>query len=345
MIKKVGLRWLLLSALLMLGCVSAPVYDGADEPNFDGSHFVNQTPMELGLSDLLRFGWQSLTQSTRWPDWVDVDQQSVPQERVRQGISVTYINHSTTLIQVDGLNILTDPIFSARASPVSFAGPKRIHLPGVFLEDLPEIDVILISHNHYDHLDEASLLSLSERQTEPPMILAGLGNARLFEQLGFSKFQDMQWNDRVQLGELSIVFTEARHRSGRGLTDQMKTLWGSFVIQGPSGNVYFAGDTGYDSHFKDAQSQYGGFELAILPIGAYEPRWFMRSVHLNPADAVRAHQDLQAAESLGIHFGTFQLTLEGINEPVLELQNVLEKEQVDPNHFWTLSPGETRRIK
>lgn len=342
--KRVSLRFLLILILFMLGCVSAPVYEGLDAPNFDGSRFVNRTQMEQGLSDLLRFGWQSLTQSKRWPDWVNVDQQLVPQERLWRGISVTYINHSTTLIQIDGLNILTDPIFSSRASPVSFAGPKRAHLPGVSLEDLPEIDAILISHNHYDHLDETSLLLLNERQTRPPKVLAGLGNARLFAQLGLSDFQDMQWNDRVQLGELVIVFTEARHRSGRGLTDQMKTLWGSFIIQGPSGNVYFAGDTGYDSHFRDAKSQYGDFELAILPIGAYEPRWFMRSVHLNPADAVKAHRDLGAVQSMGIHFGTFQLTLEGINEPVLALERALEKNKISADQFWTLSPGETKKV-
>ncbi len=344
MLKRVGLKSLSMSFLFMVGCVAAPVYKGEDEPNFDGTRFINRTPIDQSVFDLLRFGWMSLTKAKNWPDWVEVNPQPVPRARVREGISVTYINHSTVLLQIDGFNILTDPIFASRASPFAFAGPKRAHLPGISLDDLPEIDAILISHNHYDHLDEASLLSLNERQAKPVLILAGLGNAGLLKQLGFRNYQEMQWNDRVQVGELEIIFTEGRHRSGRGLSDQMKTLWGSFVIQGPSGNVYFAGDTGYDSHFREAQIQYGSFDLAILPIGAYEPRWFMRSVHLNPADAVRAHRDLGALQSMGIHFGTFQLTLEGINDPVKALARALEKNQINIDQFWTLSPGETKQI-
>ncbi len=206
----------------------------------------------------------------------------MPVSRVRQGLSVTFINHATFLIQVDGINILTDPIYSERASPFQWIGPRRVHAPGVPLEDLPPIDLVLISHNHYDHLDEATLLQLAANQERPPLILSGLGNGLLFDRLGLTEHQDMDWQDTVDVGGVEVVFTECRHRSGRGLADQMKTLWGSFVLKTSVGNIYFAGDTGYGPHLKEAGDQFGPFRLALLPIGAYEPRWFMRTCTWTP---------------------------------------------------------------
>jgi len=254
---------------------------------------------------------------------------------------VTFINHATFLVQVDGLNILTDPIYSDRASPFQWVGPKRVHAPGVALEDLPPIDLVLISHNHYDHLDESTLLALSRQQENPPLIVSGLGNGLLFDQLGLSNHRDLNWRESTHLGVVEIVFTECRHRSGRGAGDQMKTLWGSFVLKTSAGNIYFAGDTGYGPHLKEAGDDYGPFRLALLPIGAYEPRWFMADVHLNPEEAVQAHIDLRSERSIGMHFGTFQLTYEGIDRPLLELDSARKKYGVASTQFEVLDVGET----
>ena len=338
-----GLSALLLGVLLPLlsGCTAAPAYQGEATDNFDGMQFVNSDPMDKSAVDFVRLAWGAVTDSARWPGWVAVTAQPVARERVYTGISVTFINHATFLVQVDGLNILTDPIYSQRASPFQWIGPERVHAPGVALADLPPIDVVLISHNHYDHLDEATLQQLFAQQEEPPLILSGLGNGRLFEQLGLASYRDMDWGETVEIAGTEFVFTECRHRSGRGLGDQMKTLWGSFVVKTRAGNIYFAGDTGYGPHLKDTGDTYGPFVLSLLPIGAYEPRWFMADVHLDPQEAVRAHLDLRSEHSIAMHFGTFQLTYEGINQPTLDLATALEDQGVDPADFDVLLPGHT----
>ena len=335
----------LLVLSLLLGCVAAPVYRGPTTANFDGKYFHNRDTVERGFRDMVKLGWAFATTAQAWPAWVEIIPGRVPQDRLANGISVTFINHATTLVQTDGLNILTDPIYADRASPFSFSGPKRVHDPGISLADLPHIDVILVSHNHYDHLDQQTLVALAERQGKPPVIVTGLGNAALLSQFGLTGHHELDWGDKLAFGDITVTFTECRHRSGRGITDQMTTLWGSFVVEAPSGNVYFAGDTGYDEHFKAARAQYRSFELAILPIGAYEPRWFMKDIHLNPAEAVQAHRELNARHSLGIHYGTFQLTLEGISDPETALRTALDEQQVSAEAFWTLRPGESRRIR
>lgn len=333
------------ASILLVGCVAAPGYEGARMENFDGSVFRNNQPMQKNLTDMLKLSWEFITKSATWPDEIEIAQQLVPQERVTNGISVTFINHATVLIQVDGLNILTDPIYAERASPLSFAGPKRIHKPGIRLEDLPPIDVILISHNHYDHLDIETLTELVGRQLKAPRILTGLGNSSLLDEVSLSNHAELNWNDSEANGDINFTFTECRHRSGRGITDQMQTLWGSFVIEAPSGNIYFAGDTGYDGHFKAARDKFGGFALSILPIGAYEPRWFMKDVHLNPEEAVQAHLDLNSEQSVAIHFGTFQLTLESVDQPETDLKAALTEKQINEDRFLALKPGDTRVIK
>jgi L-ascorbate metabolism protein UlaG (beta-lactamase superfamily) len=297
--------------------------------------------MEKSAGDLIKLGWGALTTSEDWPDWIDIEQQTVPSERVYEGVSVTFINHATFLIQVDGVNILTDPVYSERVSPFRWAGPRRVHAPGVALEDLPPIDVILISHNHYDHLDEEALRALLAAQEKPPLLLAGLGNGRLLSTLGASDQRDLDWEDSAHYGELEFMFTECRHRSGRGVSDQMKTLWGSFVIKTSRGHLYFAGDTGYGPHLKATGDRHGPFALALLPIGAYEPRWFMKDVHLNPEEAVKAHQDLRSDFSIGIHFGTFQLTYEARDQPVIDLSVALREQSIATADFQVMNPGET----
>ena len=242
--------------------------------------------------------------------------------------------------------MLTDPIYGERASPLSWAGPERVRAPGIAFEDLPPIDVVLISHDHYDHLDLETLQRLRERGRggEPPTVLAGLGVGALLDEHDIERHHDLDWEDSIEVAGLQFTFTECRHRSGRGLTDQMETLWGSFVIEAPEGKIYFAGDTGYGPHFAATGERHGPFDLALLPIGAYEPRDFMAAVHLNPAEAVQAHLDLESDQSIGMHFGTFQLTFEGIDEPAADLAKALEEQDLEPERFWVLGFGESRAL-
>ena len=329
----------LLSACSLLGDKPYPVSDHSD-----GSRFYNRDGSDKGLNDISQFLWQSLWNESPWPESLPNPVASTLPDRVNDGIRATYINHATVLIQVDGLNILTDPIWSQRASPVTFAGPKRIRPPGVSISDLPEIDLILISHNHYDHLDTETLKQLRQRQDKAPVIVSGLGNAALLADLGYEKAVELDWNASTAVENSTVHFVECQHRSARGLFDQMRTLWGSFVVETSEGNIYFAGDTGYSPHFKEQGERFGSFALSILPIGAYEPRWFMKDIHLNPEEAVQAHIDLNSEQSLGMHFGVFQLTWEPVDQPVIDLNASLEANRIDAERFWALEPGQARVI-
>ena len=334
----------ILAAVLLPACslLTDKPYPVSDHS--DGSRFYNRDGSDKGLSDISQFLWQSLWNESQWPESLANPEASEIPDRVKTGIRATYINHATILIQVDGLNILTDPIWSDRASPVTFAGPKRIRPPGVAISDLPDIDLILISHNHYDHLDTETLKQLRQRQDKEPIIVSGLGNAALLANLGYEKAIELDWKASTSVGTSTVHFVECQHRSARGLFDQMRTLWGSFVVETSEGNIYFAGDTGYSPHFKEQGERFGSFALSILPIGAYEPRWFMKDIHLNPEEAVQAHLDLNSERSLGMHFGVFQLTWEPVDQPVLDLKAALEANRIDAERFWALEPGQARFV-
>lgn len=339
---------LLLGLLVNAGCFSAPIYTGPKSSHFDGEYFFNRISADKSAWDMLQITAGFLFRAEEWPDWIEHHPRQVSAQRVQgKAISVTFINHATVLIQVDGINILTDPIYSLRASPVQWAGPKRVRQPGVRFEALPPIDVVLISHNHYDHLDIDTLKRLQTHnpQGNSPLILAGLGNGQLFQEHGLMHFRDLDWGQRVSVRNVEFIFSEGQHRSGRGLSDQMKTLWGGFVIRTGQGDIYFAGDTGYGPHFRQAREQYGAFVLSLLPIGAYEPRWFMKPLHLNPREAVQAHIDLGSQQSLGIHFGTFQLSYEGVERPIHDLKQALHELDIPAAEFWALEFGETRVIE
>ena len=334
----------ILAAVLLPACslLTDKPYPVSDHS--DGSRFYNRDGSDKGLSDISQFLWQSLWNESQWPESLANPEASEIPDRVKRGIRATYINHATILIQVDGLNILTDPIWSERASPVTFAGPKRIRPPGVAISDLPDIDLILISHNHYDHLDTETLKQLRQRQDKEPIIVSGLGNAALLANLGYEKAIELDWKASTSVGTSTVHFVECQHRSARGLFDQMRTLWGSFVVETSEGNIYFAGDTGYSPHFKEQGERFGSFALSILPIGAYEPRWFMKDIHLNPEEAVQAHLDLNSERSLGMHFGVFQLTWEPVDQPVLDLKAALDANRIDAERFWALEPGQARFV-
>jgi L-ascorbate metabolism protein UlaG (beta-lactamase superfamily) len=242
------------------------------------------------------------------------------------------------LLQLDGLNLLTDPIWSDRASPFSFAGPKRVRPPGIRFEDLPAIDAVVLSHNHYDHLDLSTLARLRSANSRM-RIFGGLGLARLLAAERIDGVTELDWGNSAEIGGLKLIAAPTQHFSGRGMFDSNGTLWCAWVIEGKSGRVYFAGDTGYGPHFKKTGDALGPFRLAILPIGAYRPSWFMGPVHEDPAQAVAAMKDLRARFAIGIHFGTFQLTDEGITRPVEELDAALAKETPRPD-FRALAFGE-----
>jgi N-acyl-phosphatidylethanolamine-hydrolysing phospholipase D len=267
--------------------------------------------------------------------------------------AVTWIGHATVLVQAGGLNLLTDPQFSERASPFSFIGPKRALPPGIALAELPHIDVVVISHNHYDHLDQASVVALSQQPGGSPLFLVPLGLKRWFADVGIGNVIELDWWQAHRLRDTEIVLTPVQHWSGRSLTDRMQTLWGGYAVFAPDLHAYFAGDTAYSADFADTQSRFasrqtaaegGGFDVALIPIGAYEPRWFMQGQHVNPAEAVRIHRDLRAKRSIGIHWGTFELTDESLDAPPQALVEAGRAEGLAADEFSVLAVGETRRL-
>ncbi len=270
--------------------------------------------------------------------------------------------------------------FSERASPVSFAGPKRFQPPGVAMKDLPRIDLVLISHNHYDHLDEASVKSLNAQPGGPPLFVVPLGIAPWLAERGISNAVELDWWDSVTLpaatgagaalqpsqvriqrngagvadaatDAVQVFLTPVQHWSARGVGDRMHTLWGGFAVLSPRWHAFFAGDTAYSRDFADIQArlaprqgaaQGGSFDIALIPVGAYEPRWFMRDQHVNPQESVQVHRDLQAKRSLGVHWGTFSLTDEALDQPPKDLAIARKAQDVADDAFFTLAIGETR---
>ena len=310
--------------------------------HFDGERFFNPT-WPQSTAPTLRSLFKMLREPrSRWPR--PFENKGTPRlhETLAIGdIAITFVNHATFLIQTGGTTILTDPIWSERASPFTWMGPRRARRPGVEFDRLPNIDVVLLSHNHYDHLDIATLRRL--RQTFSPLLLVAAGDARVVGPLGFPEVRELDWWDDLPVSRaLKITFVPAQHFSARGLFDRDRSLWGGYMIESHGRFVYFGGDSGYSTHFSDIKSRFGPPDIAMLPIGAYEPRWFMQPIHMNPAEAVRAHRDLGAKQSIGMHFGTFHLTPEAIDRPQAELKAALDASGTPDREFVTLDEGETR---
>jgi L-ascorbate metabolism protein UlaG (beta-lactamase superfamily) len=293
--------------------VAAPRYRGPVSDHFNGKRFHNHPSGWPWDGSFLK--WQFTKKPGPWPKWIESAPGPPPSARVDDGrIRVTWINHATMLVQMDGVNILTDPIWSERCSPVSFAGPKRHRPPGLRFEDLPPIDAVLVSHNHYDHLDLPTL-----RRLHGVPVFTPLGNAAII-----GAGADLDWWDEAQISErVKITLVPAQHFCARGISDRDATLWGGFVISGPSGHAYFAGDTGWGKHFDEIRERFGPMRVAMLPIGAYLPRWFMRPAHISPAEAVDAHLALQARNSVVMHYATFRLGDDGYEQPLLDLRSAL----------------------
>jgi len=322
-------------------------YSGPPSDHFDGTLFFNPGGRMPGrFTDLLK--WQLNGQRAKWPATSPSPfPQARPSARVEgTDLTVTMVGHSTLLIQTAGLNILTDPVWSQRTSPFSFAGPKRVNAPGIAFDDLPPIDLVLVSHNHYDHLDLVTLRRLKER--DDPLVVTPLGNDVLIgEAVPGMRLAAHDWGDRIDIGDRAAIHIEpAHHWSARGARDRRMALWAGFVIEAPGGKLYFAGDTGFHDgiNYRLMADKHGGFRFAILPIGAYEPRWFMAPQHQNPDEAVQGMKLCKAAFAAGCHWGTFQLTDEPMDEPVRKLAEALDAEGLPRERFRALQPGEVWHV-
>jgi N-acyl-phosphatidylethanolamine-hydrolysing phospholipase D len=266
-------------------------------------------------------------------------------------IAITWVGHSTLLVQLGASNLLTDPVWSERASPWRFLGPRRLVSPALPLGGLPPIDCVLLSHNHYDHLDAWSVRALAESQPGARWIVP-LRLGPLVRSLGVSDVTELEWWQDLRVGDATIACTPARHFSARTPFDRNRTLWCGFAVSTSSGRFYYAGDTGMHPEFTRIGERYGPFQVSAIPIGAYEPRWFMQAVHLNPTDAIEAfrsihqpHRSLARSVMLGVHWGTFRLTDEPILEPPQRTRDAWARAQLPTDNLWILSHGETRSMR
>jgi L-ascorbate metabolism protein UlaG (beta-lactamase superfamily) len=307
--------------------------------HFDGRRFHNRQADVRGFFDFLR--WIVTRQPGAWPSFRDVSPGPPPPRRVPD-LRVTFVNHATLLVQIQGFNVLTDPVWSKRVSPVSWIGPRRRRPPGIRFADLPQIDLVLLSHDHYDHLDLPTLRALQRR--DRPTVVCGLRVGRLLAANGISEILELDWWDSVPARRgLTVTSVPIAHFSGRWLA-RNRTLWCGFLLSGSPGTVFFAGDTGAGPHFEEIGRRAGPIRLALLPIGAYKPEWFMSPVHLSPSQALDAHRDLRAQTSVGMHFGTFRLADDGEEEPAREIEELLARAAPPLPRFWLLEHGEGRDV-
>lgn len=302
--------------------------------HFDGRRFFNPTGPALqpwtALPRLLR------APRTRWPHHID-QPQVTPRGEVSD-VVITFVGHSTFLIQTPVGNLIADPVFVDRAGPWGLLGPRRVRRPAVAFDDLPRIDVVLLSHNHYDHCDRRTLQALARRFD--PVAIAPLGHARLLQAAGFTRFTELDWwQETDATPSIVVTATPAHHFSARTPFDRNRALWSGFMVGAAGLRIYFAGDTAYVPIFREIRARLGAPDVSLIPIGAYDPRWFMRSVHMNPEEAVHAHLELESRESIAMHFGTFQLTTEGIDDPLTALGRARQARNLSASSFRALDFG------
>jgi L-ascorbate metabolism protein UlaG (beta-lactamase superfamily) len=313
--------------------------------NFDGRKFRNEhlgDDQDNGLFGLIK--WQLSGGSKPWARFLD-DNLTADFSAMADAsaATVSFINHATTLIRTADVTVITDPVFSERASPLRWLGPRRRRKAGALIEETPKVDVVVLSHNHYDHMDIASLSAI--QSIHRPLFAVPLGNKRHLRKIGNAEIVELDWWESATVNDSRITLVPMQHWSLRGLGRRREALWGGFVIESGGLKILFSGDTGYNSHFKTIRQEFGSFDISLLPIGAYEPRWFMQKFHMNPGEAVSAHLDLESALSIAIHFGTFKLSNEGMDDPVIELQKALTDRSVSESAFRIPKNGETIRYR
>lgn len=362
---KRALAWGLGLLLAAEAALANPYYDPA-KPHHTPDGFRNVTGVQVAkpFPWFLRWRWQAIRDGlplppeqptpVALPQLQSLRANTEPVRRVNAQAarpslpSTTWIGHATVLVQSGGLNILTDPVFSERASPVTFLGPKRAQPPGIALADLPPIDVVVISHNHYDHLDRWSAVQLNERAKGRTLFLVPLGIKQFLAQHGIGNVVELDWWGVHRHEGIDFHLVPVQHWSARGFGDRNQTLWGGWAVFAPDLRWYFSGDAGYSRHFAETREKLAArmadgalFDVALLAIGAYAPRWFMTEQHMNPAEAVQAHQDLAARRSLGIHWGTFALTDEPLDQPPRDLAAARAQRGVPERDFFLLPIGGT----
>ena len=330
---------LLLAVMLMTGCGNS-YYRGPVTDHFDGRTFDNPwSPMPNRFGAFLK--WRLTADRGPWPESVPVTPVRPPERVMGDELRVTHVGHATVLLQTQGLNVLTDPIWSDRASPLSFAGPRRVAAPGVRFEDLPPIDVVLVSHNHYDHMDMPTLKRLHEAFA--PLVLTPLGNDTIIrDAIPGARVKALDWGEGLAVGTLVRFSLEPmQHWSARGLFDRMEALWGAFVMEAPGGAVYFLADAGYAANLSEQiVTRYGIPRLSLIPVGAYKPRWFMSYAHMTPAEAVQTYLDLGQGPAMGTQHEVFAMADEGYEDPRRDLALALGEKGIDPARFVLPKAGE-----
>ncbi len=316
-----------------------PYYQGPVTDHFDGLSFTDGRPVTKGLIDIWK--WQtSKREREAFPAHYPAPPQDKPPARF-DGVRIVHLGHASFLYQVAGLNLLIDPVYAQRASPFSFAGPKRVNAPGVAFEDLPPIDAVLVTHNHYDHLDLATLARL--HRAHKPRMIVPLGNDTIIRaRIPDARLEPHDWTDRVVLSDkVATTLVPTYHWSARGAFDRRMALWCSFIVDAAGAKIFHVGDTGYydGSLYDRLGAECGPFRLAVLPIGAYEPRWFMSDNHMNPEEAVKVMLSLKAEAAIGHHWGTFQLTDEGVERPPEALKLALAAAKLPEERFVPMRPG------
>ncbi len=337
--KTLTLSCIALTLFFSMACSDKNTFPRSD--HFDGEHFFNPTISNPNKRSIF-FGlkiWMEIGR-TVWPKNVENHPYLRLSENLTENdVAVTLVNHSTFLIQFKGINILTDPVWSKKVGVMNLIGPTRVRKPGINFENLPHIDLVVISHNHYDHMDLPTLKKLNEKFS--PTFLVPLGNKEQLESIGIKKVTQLDWWKDSFIKDMKITFTPTQHFSSRGLFDYNKALWGSYMFQFHGSNIYFGGDSGYSIHYKEIYRRLGESDLAFLPIGAYEPNQLFKSMHMKPEEAVQAHLDLHSKQSVGIHEGTFKVAAEAINQPRIDLKKALVKLSIAEDKFVVLEEGQT----
>ena len=318
-------------------------YKGPSSDHFDGKHFHNLEPSPpKGLLEAMK--WKFNTKSPSWPAWISTPEDNILPIDPKKTI-ITSITHATFFIQTSGINILTDPIWSKRAGPLSFLGPRRVKEPGLRLDQLPNIDIVTISHNHYDHLDIRTIKQLESKFK--PIFITGLGvcKAYLSKTVDPNRCIELDWWQHYEINSTKIHFVPAKHWSRRKLFDTNKTLWGGFVISNNHGNIYFAGDTGFGkaTEFHQIKNKFKNFTSAIIPIGAYKPEWFMNQMHITPQQAVLIHKIINPNRSIAMEYDVFPMASEDYGDAPHDLELAKKKYTIPSNKFITLENGQSIR--